>query len=441
MFGLSKGCRTCCRKQRIKFSRQAEKASANFSGAKIRSAHFPAGGIFVSGLAGKRPRAQRFPAACTFLFGTNRPKSPVYIQQPQRPTRQSPNAFFCSFGFQDAKTRGAYFFSIQSHRFRLGRPISPAANPITTSNKTTHSIPAPAGQHLPPPFFSYRPSQSLTSQLPSSRLGRPTPYIPPHHFSKIHQSPSSPPSSRFSSFRTSSSNLIPPLSQRPPLLPSCCRFQLAGQARNVVSRAGAACKAADGAGEEPAFLFFFLFLFFSASLFFPISLAPRLRRDAFIFLFIFVFFFLFAFVLIFVFLFVFFAFIFAFLFLLFSFYFSSDFYSCFSLSFLFTFSFFLLLLLSLFSLFFSLCFFIFLLLLFFSLSFFLLSFYLCFYLCFLSFFLFYFFTLLTPISFLIIQPLANHSFFSLPPPIFPIPSSHFSAAVKRKKYRQKNPRG
>lgn len=109
-----------------------------------------------------------------------------------------------------------------------------------------------------------------------------------------------------------------------------------------------------GRGARVSFFLLSLFLFFP--IFFPISLAPRLRRDAFIFLFIFVFFFLFAFVLIFVFLFVFFAFIFAFLFLLFSFYFSSDFYSCFSLSFLFTFSFFLLLLLSLFSLFFSLCF-------------------------------------------------------------------------------------
>lgn len=194
-----------------------------------------------------------------------------------------------------------------------------------------------------------------------------------------------------------------------------------------------------GRGARVSFFLLSLFLFFP--IFFPISLAPRLRRDAFIFLFIFVFFFLFAFVLIFVFLFVFFAFIFAFLFLLFSFYFSSDFYSCFSLSFLFTFSFFLLLLLSLFSLFFSLCFFIFLLLLFFSLSFFLLSFYLCFYLCFLSFFLFYFFTLLTPISFLIIQPLADHSFFLFRRQSFQFHPVTSRQQQKRKKYRQKNPRG
>ena len=93
---------------------------------------------------------------------------------------------FCSFGFPDAKTRGAYFFSIQNHRFRLDRPIS--ANPLfipaiqsptrqfisfrrqpadsilsyfftepNASRPPVHSLPAPAGQYLPPPFFPYRP--------------------------------------------------------------------------------------------------------------------------------------------------------------------------------------------------------------------------------------------------------------------------------------------
>lgn len=124
-----------------------------------------------------------------------------------------------------------------------------------------------AGQYLPLPILlqpptrqlipfrrqpaniSRRPSfhtgpQSSASQLPSSRLGRPTPYIPSHHFFNSYKAPSShqvslptilphiflflfsisPPSSRPSSFRTSNSNLIPPLSQFPPLLPSCCRF-------------------------------------------------------------------------------------------------------------------------------------------------------------------------------------------------------------------------
>mgnify|MGYP004507935173 CR=1 FL=1 len=103
---------------RTKFSWQTKKASANFSGAKIRGAHFPAGGIFVSVLAGQQPRTPRFPTTSTFL-------------------------------------------------------------------------PAPAGQHLPPPFFPYRPTQSLISQLSSSRLGRPTPYISSHYFFNIYKVPSS----------------------------------------------------------------------------------------------------------------------------------------------------------------------------------------------------------------------------------------------------------
>ena len=145
------------------------------------------------------------------------------------PTGQKPPFTFSSRSGQPVNRQMLFFaasvFKTRKHEvhiFSASKAIvsglagqSPAANPITTSNKTTHSLPAPAGQHLPPPFFSYRPTQSSTSstnQLPSSRLGRPTPYIPPHHFSKIHQSPSSPPSSRFSPFRTSNSNLIPPLS-------------------------------------------------------------------------------------------------------------------------------------------------------------------------------------------------------------------------------------
>lgn len=321
---------------------------------------------------------------------------------------------FCSFGFQDAKTRGAYFFSIQNHRFRLDRPISP--NPLFipviqsptrqfisfrhqpadsllsyfftepyASRPSAHSLPAPAGHYFPPPFFPYRPHnpQPANSFLPA------WPANALHFFRPAAASPTRRPNAKRSFAR------------------------------------GCSLQGCRWCGRGARVSFFSFFLFFSASLFslsFPISLAPRLRRDAFIFLF--------AFVLIFVFLFVFFAFIFAFLFLLFSFYFSSDFYSCFSLSFLFTFSFFLLLLLSLFSLFFSLCFFIFLLLLFFSLSFFLLSFYLCFYLCFLSFFLFYFFTLLTPISFLIIQPLADHSFF-----LFRRQSFQFHPATSRQQQK------
>lgn len=97
--------------------------------------------------------------------------------------------------------------------------------------------------------------------------------------------------------------------------------------------------------RSPRFFFFFLFLFFSTSLFslfFSISLAPRLRRDALIFLFAFLHIFVFSFCSYFCFSFCF------FLFDFFSLFFLLFFILVFSLSFLFAFSFFLLLFLSLF---------------------------------------------------------------------------------------------
>lgn len=122
---------------RTKFSQQAEKVSANFPDAKTRSAYFPTGGIFVSGLAGQQSRASRFPAASTFLFGTNRPKSPVYIQQPQRPTRQSPNAFFAASVFQTRKH--------EVHIFSASKAI----------------VSGLAGQYLPLPILLQPPTRQL----------------------------------------------------------------------------------------------------------------------------------------------------------------------------------------------------------------------------------------------------------------------------------------
>lgn len=98
-------------------------------------------------------------------------------------------------------------------------------------------------------------------------------------------------------------------------------LQPAGQTRNIVSRAGAACKAADGAGEEPAFLFFLSFFSFFLLLSFLSPFSSPWRRGfaatpSFFFLFfLFIFFFLFAFVLIFVLIFVFFFLLFFLLFL------------------------------------------------------------------------------------------------------------------------------
>lgn len=305
----------------------------------------------------------------------------------------------------------SYYNLQQDNSFHSGasRPIPPA---------TILSIPAP---------------QSSISQLPSSRLGRPTPYIPSYHFFNIHKassshqvslptillkstnknlsktssrrisvifpditthhsthllfsifpfSISSPTSSRPSSFRTSNSNLIPhfpnalhffrPAAASPTRRPNAKR----SFARGCSLQGCRWC----GRGARVSFFSFF-FLFFSASLFslsFLISLAPRLRRDAFIFLFAFVFLFIFSFC------------FFLFIFLL-------IFYSCFSLSFLFTFSFFT------FSFIFIFC----------------LSF------C---------FTFYPPHSNLFPHyPTARRPFvFSPPPPIFTILSSHFRQRQKGK---------
>ena len=269
-------------KKQNKIQPANKKASANFSGAKIRSAHFSAGGIFVSGLAGQRPRVQRFPAACTFPSGASRP--------------------------------------------------------------------------IPPATILFIPAlQSSISQLPSSRLGRPMPYIPSHYFFNIYKAPSSRRISAISTLPLRPSTHLPfslPFSifyigvsilpafafpyLHPTTLPTSSissvllpLLQPAGQTRNIVSRAGAACKAADGAGEEPAFLFFLFFIFFCFSLFSLLSnlpgaaASPRRLHFSFyffflFFLFIFVFFFLFAFVFLFIFAFCFFLLLFLlFLFLLF----------------------------------------------------------------------------------------------------------------------------
>ena len=313
-----------------------KKASANFSGAKTRCAHFPAGGIFVSGLAGQQPRVQRFPAACTFPSGANRPTSSISIHQPQRLTSQSPNAF-CSFGFPDAKTRGAYFFSIQNHCFRLDRPIS--ANPLFipaiqsptrqfisfrrqpadsllsyffaephASRPPAHSLPAPAGQHLPPPFFPYRPhNPQPANSLPPGLAGRRLTHLPTtfltstkHHLPIRYRFPPFFQNPLIAIFP----NILPvfafpylQLQSHPATLPTSSTssgllpfLQPAGQTRNVVSRAGAACKAADGAGEEPAFLFSSLFSLLSNL---PGAAAsPRRLHFSFYFFFLFLFFFL-----------------------------------------------------------------------------------------------------------------------------------------------------
>lgn len=334
---------------------------------------------------------------------------------------------FCSFCFPDAKTRGAYFsasktiasgltgqhlplsilFSYQSHNLQQDNSFLSGASRPTPSCPTSLQSPTPPPDHQHIPSGASRPippatilsipaPQSSISQLPSSRLGRPTPYIPSYHFFNIHKassshqvslptillkstnknlsktssrrisvifpditthhsthllfsifpfSISSPTSSRPSSFRTSNSNLIPHF-------PNAIHFFRSAAAsptrRPNAKRSfarGCSLQGCRWCGRGARVSFFHFFLFFSASLFslsFLISLAPRLRRDAFIFLFAFLHIFVFSFCSYFCFSFCF------FLFDFFSLFFLLFFILVFSLSFLFAFSFFLLLFLSLF---------------------------------------------------------------------------------------------
>lgn len=172
MSGLSRGCRTCCQKQQNKIQPANKKSKREFfrrenTRCTFSSRRHLSGGIFVSGLVG-----QHLP----FTF-SSRSVQPVNRQM-----------LFCSFCFPDAKTRGAYFsasktiasgltgqhlplsilFSYQSHNLQQDNSfLSGASRPIpscptslqspTPPPTTSTFLPAPAGQHLPPPFFPYRP--------------------------------------------------------------------------------------------------------------------------------------------------------------------------------------------------------------------------------------------------------------------------------------------
>ena len=363
----------------------------------------------------------------------------------------------------------ASVFQTRKHEVRIWQHPKPSfpAWPASTSRcksyynlQQDNSFHSGASRPIPPATILSIPApQSSISQLPSSRLGRPTPYIPSYHFFNIHKassshqvslptillkstnknlsktssrrisvifpditthhsthllfsifpfSISSPTSSRPSSFRTSNSNLIPhfpnalhffrPAAASPTRRPNAKR----SFARGCSLQGCRWC----GRGARVSFFSFFFYFFLLLSFLYPFS-SPWRRGFAatpsFFFLLLFLFlFFLFFFLLLFL--------LFSFCFFLFIF--LLIFYSCFFFALSFCFFFLFIFALIFVSLFFI---FIFVLLLslpsLFFLFVFLLSFYLCFSFSFLSFFLFYFFTLLTPISFLIIQPLADHSFF------------------------------
>ena len=208
-----------------------------------------------------------------FVFSGN--AAPADENSRTKFSRQTEKA---SANFWGAKTRGAHFSS--------GRALSSGA-----------SRPTPLAALLFIPA-----TQSFASQLPSSRLGRPTPYTSPTSTSNPIIStffflffianilPAISTILPFFHFQSLTPTSSPPPSPTPPP-PYCCRFPTRRPNAKRSFARGCSLQGCRwcGRGARVSF-FFFLFLFFSASLFslsFLISLAPRLRRDAFIFLFIF----------------------------------------------------------------------------------------------------------------------------------------------------------
>lgn len=191
MSGLSRECRTCCRKSRIKFSRQTKKQARIFQARKYEVHIF-------------QQEASLFPAwpASTFPSGASRPIPPatiLSIPAPQSSISQLPSS-------------------------RLGRPT-----PYIPSYHFFNIHKASSSHQVSLPTILLKSTNKNLSKTSSRRISVIFPDITTHHsthllFSIFPFSISSPTSSRPSSFRTSNSNLIPPLSQRPPLLPFCCRF-------------------------------------------------------------------------------------------------------------------------------------------------------------------------------------------------------------------------
>lgn len=157
MSGLSREFRTCCRKQQNKIQPANKKKQARIFQARKYEVHIfqQAASLFPSWpVSSPEPHASR-PSAHSFSAPAGQHLPFPFTSHSGQPVNRQ--MLFLQLRFSRRENTRCVFGSIQNHRFRLGRPIPPVANPITTSNKTTHFIPAPAGQYLPPPFFPYRP--------------------------------------------------------------------------------------------------------------------------------------------------------------------------------------------------------------------------------------------------------------------------------------------
>ena len=161
---------------RTKFSWQTKKASANFSGAKRRGAHFPAGGILfpVWPASGPEPNVSRPPAhSFSAPAGQNLPFT--FSSRSGQPVNRQ--MLFAASVFQTRKHE-VYIFSASKTIASgltgqyLPLPILFPYQPYNL-NKTAHFIPAPAGR-LPPVLLLYRAQRFQTASTFPSGASRPT---------------------------------------------------------------------------------------------------------------------------------------------------------------------------------------------------------------------------------------------------------------------------
>lgn len=319
MFGLSRGCRTCYQKQQNKIQSASRKSKREFSRRENTKCTFSSRRHLCFRLGRSAAQNPTLPDHQHIPF-RRQPANIFHFHSPATAANPSiAKYFFAASVFQTRKHEvhifsasktiasgltGQYLpilFSYQPYNLQQDNSFhSGASRPIPPA--TILSIPAHNPQQanfLPPGLAGRRLTFLPTTFLTSTKCHLPTRYrsppffknppiaifpnILPTHLRHLYITIPSFHSSSFfyflycrhpPGFRLS----VPP---HPTTLHTSSTFVLlllqpAGQTRNVVSRAGAACKAADGAGEEPAFLFsFFFFLFFSS---FPSSFSSPWRR-------------------------------------------------------------------------------------------------------------------------------------------------------------------
>ena len=191
MSGLSREFRTCCRKQQNKIQPANKKKQARIFQARKHEVH-----IF-------QQAASLFPAwpASSPEPHVSRPPAHSF----SAPTGQNLPFTFSSRSGQPVNRQMLFFaasvFKTRKHEVRIWqhpKPSLPAWPANTSRCKSYYNLQQDNSFHsgdsrpIPPATILSIPApQSSISQLPSSRLGRPTPYIPSYHFFNIHKASSS----------------------------------------------------------------------------------------------------------------------------------------------------------------------------------------------------------------------------------------------------------